>query len=76
MQATIRTLRAARGFAFLQDSQGAEIFFRHSAVTPPGHFDALVVGMVVECEVEPSPKTARQRRSPSFLSKPRSAEPA
>lgn len=59
MQGTIQTIRAERGFGFLRDTRGAEVFFHHSAVTPPTSFDTLEVGMVVEFEPESGPKGPR-----------------
>lgn len=59
MQGTIQTIRAERGFGFLRDTKGAEIFFHRSAVTPPASFSTLAVGMVVEFEAEPGPKGPR-----------------
>jgi cold shock CspA family protein len=54
MQGTIHSLRLERGFGFLRDSEGVEVFFHHSALPSPDHFVTLTVGMVVEFEAEPS----------------------
>jgi CspA family cold shock protein len=59
MQGTIQTIHAERGFGFLRDPKGAEIFFHRSAVTLPASFATLAVGMVVEFEAEPGPKGLR-----------------
>lgn len=59
MQGTIQTIRTERGFGFLRDTHGAEVFFHHSAVTPPVSFDSLEVGMVVEFDAESGPKGPR-----------------
>jgi cold shock protein len=59
MQGTIQTIRAERGFGFLRDTKGAEIFFHRSAVSPPASFATLAIGMVVEFEAEPGPKGPR-----------------
>lgn len=59
MQGTIQTIRTERGFGFLRDTQGAEVFFHHSAVTLPARFDTLEVGMMVEFEAESGPKGPR-----------------
>jgi CspA family cold shock protein len=59
MQGTIQTIRTERGFGFLRDTEGAEVFFHHSALTLPDSFAALEVGMVVEFEAERGPKGLR-----------------
>jgi cold shock CspA family protein len=59
MQGTIQTIHATRGFGFLRDTEGAEVFFHRSAVTPPASFATLEVGMQVEFEPESSPKGLR-----------------
>jgi cold shock CspA family protein len=59
MQGTIQTLHATRGFGFLRDTEGAQVFFRRSALTPPASFAGLAVGMRVEFEPESGPKGPR-----------------
>lgn len=59
MQGTIENLRSERGFGFLRDTSGAEVFFHRSAVIPPARFDTLTVGMMVEFEAETGPKGPR-----------------
>jgi CspA family cold shock protein len=59
MQGTIQTIHAARGFGFLRDTEGAEVFFHRSALTPPERFATLEVGMQVEFEPETGPKGLR-----------------
>jgi cold shock protein len=59
MQGTIQTIHAARGFGFLRDTEGAEVFFHRSAVTPPASFATLEVGMRVAFEPESGPKGLR-----------------
>jgi CspA family cold shock protein len=54
MQGTIQSLRIERGFGFIRDVEGGEVFFHHSALPSPEDFAALAVGMVVEFEAEPS----------------------
>jgi cold shock CspA family protein len=56
MQGTIQTIRVERGFGFLRDSGGGEVFFHHTALPSPDHFANLRVGMVVEFAAEHSPK--------------------
>jgi cold shock protein len=56
---TIQTLNAKRGFGFIRDTEGAKVFFRRSALTPPASFASLEVGMQVEFEPEPGPKGPR-----------------
>ena len=43
MHGTIQTIHAARGFGFLRDPEGAEVFFHRSALTPPECFATLEV---------------------------------
>jgi cold shock protein len=59
MQGTIQTIHAKRGFGFIRDPEGAKVFFRRSALTPPARFATLEVGMRVEFEPEPGPKGPR-----------------
>ena len=59
MQGTIQTIRTERGFGFLRDTEGAEVFFHRSALTLPDSFATLEVGMVVEFELESSPRGPR-----------------
>jgi CspA family cold shock protein len=59
MQGTIQTIRTERGFGFLRDTEGAEVFFHRSALTLPDSFATLEVGMVVEFEAERGPKGLR-----------------
>jgi cold shock CspA family protein len=59
MQGTIHSIRPERGFGFIRDTGGAEVFFHRSAVTPPEGFAALAVGMPVEFEAETGPKGLR-----------------
>ena len=35
MHGTIQTIHAARGFGFLRDPEGAEVFFHRSALPSP-----------------------------------------
>ena len=56
---TIQTLHATRGFGFPRDPEGAKVFFRRRALTPPASFASLEVGMRVEFEPEPGPKGPR-----------------
>jgi CspA family cold shock protein len=62
MQGTIQSLRTDRGFGFIRDVQGGEVFFHYTALPSPDHFAALVIGMEVEFEAEPSPKGPRATR--------------
>jgi cold shock CspA family protein len=59
MPGTIQTIDAKRGFGFLRDTEGAKVFFRRSALTPPASFASLAVGMRVEFEPESGPKGPR-----------------
>jgi cold shock protein len=59
MQSTIQSLRTERGFGFIRDVKGGEVFFHHTALSSPGHFAALTIGMVVTFEAEPGPKGPR-----------------
>ncbi len=67
MQGTIQTLHAKCGFGFRRDSEGADLCFHRSALTPPERFATLEVGMPAECEPESSPQGSAPRRSPSRL---------
>jgi cold shock protein len=59
IQGTIKSLRIERGFGFIRDMKGGEVFFHHTALPSPDHFAALTIGMVVEFEAEPGPKGPR-----------------
>ena len=59
MPGTIQAIHAKRGFGFLRDTEGAEVFFHRSALTPPERFATLEVGMRVEFEPETGPKGLR-----------------
>jgi cold shock protein len=59
MQGTIKSLRPERGFGFIRDMQGGEVFFHHTALPSPDQFAALTIGMVVEFEAEAGPKGPR-----------------
>jgi cold shock protein len=59
MQGTIHSIRTERGFGFIRDTEGAEVFFHRSALTPPERFVTLEVGMRVEFEPESGPKGLR-----------------
>ncbi len=77
MQATILSIRTERGFGFLRDAEGAEVFFHRSALTPPERFATLEVGMRVEFEPESGPKglrTAKITVTPLETSAGRSVE--
>lgn len=59
MQGTIQTIRADRGFGFIRDSNGGDVFFHRSALTDPDTFTTLEVGMIVEFEPESGSKGPR-----------------
>jgi cold shock CspA family protein len=59
MHGTIQTLDAKHHFGFLRDAQGAKVFFRRSALTPPERFATLEVGMRVAFEPASGPKGLR-----------------
>jgi cold shock CspA family protein len=59
MQGTIQTIHAKHGFGFIRDPEGAKVFFRRRALTPPARFATLEVGMRVEFEPESGPKGLR-----------------
>jgi CspA family cold shock protein len=59
MQGTIQSLRTERGFGFIRDGQGNQVFFHHTALPSPDLFAALTIGTAVEFEVEPAPKGPR-----------------
>jgi len=62
MQGSIESLRTERGFGFIRDVQGGELFFHHTAVSSPDYFAALTIGIVVEFEAESSRKGPRATR--------------
>jgi CspA family cold shock protein len=62
MQGTIQSLRTERGFGFIRDVQGGEVFFHHTALPTPDDFATLRIGMMVEFEAEASPKGPRATR--------------
>jgi CspA family cold shock protein len=69
MQGTIQSIRTERGFGFIRDVEGGEVFFHHSVLPSPEHFAALAVGMLVEFEAEPSlrgPHATRMTRVPEI----------
>jgi cold shock protein len=59
MHGTIQTIHAARGFGFIRDSEGAEVFFHRRALIPSEGFATLAVGMEVAFEPESGPKGLR-----------------
>ena len=59
MQGTIQKIQAERGFGFIRDAEGGDIFFHRSALMHPDTFVTLEVGMVVEFEPESGPKGPR-----------------
>lgn len=59
MQGTIQSMRTERGFGFLRDIEGTDVFFHHSVVTPANRFVTLIVGMAVDFEAQPGPKGPR-----------------
>lgn len=58
MTGTIRTLRADKGFGFIKDTVGKEVFFHQSAIYGEGIND-LREGDGVEFDVVQSPKGLR-----------------
>ncbi len=54
----IKKLVRERGFGFISDTDGSEVFFHQSSLTD-GQFDALNDGASVEFEVEKTPKGPR-----------------
>ncbi len=59
MNGTIKTLRTDKGFGFIKDASGKEIFFHHSAIFGEG-IDDLREGDQVEFELgETGPKGPR-----------------
>ena len=56
MQGTIQGLRTERGFGFIRDVQGGEVFFHHTALPSPDHFAALTIGTAVTRRRSTRPK--------------------
>jgi CspA family cold shock protein len=52
---TIRRIVGGRGFGFIQDEQGQDLFFHHTSVDGGG-FDALQEGQQVEFDRERDPR--------------------
>ena len=52
---TIKRLIRTRGFGFISDTDGREVFFHQSSLLD-AQFDAMNEGQKVEFEVEKSPK--------------------
>jgi len=50
----IKKLVQEKGFGFIAQSQGEDVFFHHSAVTNRG-YENLSVGQQVEYSIDPSP---------------------
>src|ERR671936_454408 len=75
---TIQTLHATRGFGFLRDTEGVEVFFHRRALTPPerlakdradGAVTAVLVPICVERfmgQAEAAAKLAEFQRSASW----------
>lgn len=55
---TIKKLVSDRGFGFISDTDGREVFFHQSGLVDI-KFDSLSEGQAVEFEVEKSPKGPR-----------------
>jgi cold shock CspA family protein len=62
MHGTIHRIRTERGFGFIRDTEGAEVFFYRRALTPPERFATLAVGMRVAFEPESGPKGLRTEK--------------
>ena len=58
----IKTLVTQRGFGFIEDSAGGEVFFHRSAL-PESDFDSLHEGTQVEYESEADPRNAGRTRA-------------
>jgi cold shock protein len=54
----IKKVVSERGFGFISDTDGREVFFHRSSLTE-GQFDALKEEDAVEFEIENSPKGPR-----------------
>jgi CspA family cold shock protein len=55
---SIKKIVRERGFGFISDTDGRELFFHQSGLAP-AQFDSLKEGQKVEFEVEDSPKGPR-----------------
>ncbi|MFH1339434.1 MAG: cold shock domain-containing protein [Candidatus Omnitrophota bacterium] len=56
---TIKKLVSDRGFGFISDTDGREVFFHQSGLVVDIKFDSLNEGQTVEFEIEKSPKGPR-----------------
>jgi cold shock protein len=66
-QGVIKKLVSDRGFGFISQSEGTDVFFHHSAVVDPG-FDSLQVGQAVEYEIEDGDGGKRGKKGPRAVS--------
>ncbi len=55
----IKKLVRERGFGFISDTDGREVFFHQSSLMDNAKFDALSEEQAVEFEIEKSPKGPR-----------------
>jgi CspA family cold shock protein len=55
----IKKLIRERGFGFISDSDGREVFFHQSGLTGEAKFDSLTEEQSVEFDIENSPKGPR-----------------
>ena len=59
IQGTIKSLRIERGFGFIRDMKGGEVFFHHTALPSPDHCLALTLGMGGAFDADPGPTGPR-----------------
>lgn len=55
MQGTVKTFNNEKGFGFISQSDGADVFVHHSAIDMQG-YRSLAEGQAVEFEVQETPK--------------------
>ena len=60
-QGVIKKLVSDRGFGFISQREGTDVFFHHTSVVDPG-FDSLQVGQAVEYEVDDGGEDSGGRR--------------
>ena len=62
-QGVIKKIVSDRGFGFISQSDGADVFFHHSSVLDQG-FDNLQEGQSVEYEIDSGDSGGRGKKGP------------